>query len=457
MPDAASTWSLQDRVRLISVFAVVAAVLFGSAATYLAIPHENNQATENRLEQHALKIAQSAQRHLDKKLSGSPEVYTIPSELLAEVAPGKYQIWLPDGVLLTQSPNSVDSAPIMPLGFSGYSRIKYLGEYRDVYSTTSSNGSVIVQIAMPSAGQMPPIGASAAKYFAFAGLSIGVLLLAIHWLLKNTFKPLDQLANSLSTRGQADLSSPTLEDPPAEVLPLLQLFDSAVSRLNHAAMAENRFTAVAAHELRTPLAGIRAQAQIASKARDQEELQEALDSVLIGVDKAKRVVNQLIDLAKVESTGNEIAWSTLPLKLSSVFAEVMEELSPMVHARKVKLNAAFDSDQIHGIDFAIYMLLRNLLANALLYCPVGGTVEVRAQRQGDDVSLTVDDSGPGIPPQARATAFEKFNRLGKSGPEGVGLGLSIVAQVAKLHKANIELLTSPLGGLRAQVVFRRLH
>jgi two-component system OmpR family sensor kinase/two-component system sensor histidine kinase QseC len=236
----------------------------------------------------------------------------------------------------------------------------------------------------------------------------------------------------------------------------LQSLDFLVSRISHARTVENNFTAVAAHELRTPLAGIRAQAQIASKARDQEELQEALDSVLIGVDKAKKVVEQLIDLAKVESTGDDIEWSKLPIRLSTIYEQVMEELTPVAVSRKVNLKVAFEGDHINGLDFAIYILLRNLIANAILYCPLGGSVNVQTQRQGDDVILTIDDTGPGIPVEARANAFEKFNRLGKNGPDGVGLGLSIVAQVAELHKAKIDLLTSPLGGLRAQVVFRRL-
>ena len=108
---------------------------------------------------------------------------------------------------------------------------------------------------------------------------------------------------------------------------------------------------------------------------------------------------------------------------------------------------------MQGIRFAMYMLMRNLIANAVLYCPPGGRVEVSTSVQGEDVILVVDDSGPGIPPAARMHVFERFNRLGRVGVEGVGLGLSIVAQVAQMHRAKVELLDSPLGGLRAQVTF----
>jgi two-component system OmpR family sensor kinase/two-component system sensor histidine kinase QseC len=108
---------------------------------------------------------------------------------------------------------------------------------------------------------------------------------------------------------------------------------------------------------------------------------------------------------------------------------------------------------MEGLPFGLFLVMRNLLANAVLYCPPGGRVQLTTSLEGGCPVITVDDSGPGIPPENRERAFERFNRLGQYETEGVGLGLSIVLMVVELHGARISLLDSPLGGLRCQVVF----
>jgi signal transduction histidine kinase len=326
-----------------------------------------------------------------------------------------------------------------------------------VYATATPDRKIVVQVAERSPSRMLQMGSLAGEYLALIIIAMGIVLLALRSLLKRTFRSLDHISTNLQERVPGDFTKPIVENPPQEVLPIARSLDSLFRRVSHAMSVEQRFTSVAAHELRTPLAGIRAQAQIASRARDPEELQDALNSVLLGVDKAKLVIEQLIDLAKVESASSGIEWRNLPIRLSNIYAQVMDELAPVAHARRVKLSVEFGEDHIKGLDFAIYMLMRNLIANAILYSPQGGDVEVRTERQGKEAILTIDDTGPGIPVHEREGAFQKFNRLGKNGPDGVGLGLSIVAQVAKLHQAKVDLLNSPLGGLRAQVVFRQLE
>ena len=109
--------------------------------------------------------------------------------------------------------------------------------------------------------------------------------------------------------------------------------------------------------------------------------------------------------------------------------------------------------RIVAMELGMLLLLRNLLGNAIRYTPAGGQISVSTHRNGDSVTLTVDDSGPGIPPESRGRVFERFDRLGVQGDEGVGLGMSIVQSVVVAHHAMIRLLESPLGGLRVQVHF----
>jgi len=435
---------------------MVTGLLFGSVGMYRAAAVEDDHLTEERVERLALEILQSAKNNLARKSEASPTSDSQLNEDFPEVGPNKYQVWIHNGSSLLRSFNVPGSQPLMPLDFSGHNQIKIQNEDFTVYVAATPDREIIVQVAERTPERMVQISLIAGKYLAFILLPLGIVLFVIQLLLKSTFRPLDRLAANLQARGPGDVTTTIVENPPREILPIVQSLDSLFRRASHAMSVEHRFTSVAAHELRTPLAGIRAQAQIASKATDPSELHDSLNSVLLGVDKAKRVIEQLIDLAKVESTGGDIEWSSLPVSLSNIYEQVMDELAPKAKSRNVKLSVEFAEDQIQGLDFAIYMLMRNLIANAILYCPEGGSVDVRTRRQGDNVMLTIDDTGPGIPVQARESAFEKFNRLGKSGSDGVGLGLSIAAQVAELHKAKIELLDSPLGGLRAQVNLRRL-
>jgi len=122
-------------------------------------------------------------------------------------------------------------------------------------------------------------------------------------------------------------------------------------------------------------------------------------------------------------------------------------------SEQITVAARFPVDEIRAHRFAVFVLLRNLLANAIAYTPVGGHVSISSQIQGKAVVLTVDDSGPGIRSEDRERAFERFNRLGQAHIEGVGLGLSIVHSVVDLHRATLRLLDSPLGGLRVEMAF----
>jgi signal transduction histidine kinase len=165
------------------------------------------------------------------------------------------------------------------------------------------------------------------------------------------------------------------------------------------------------------------------------------------------MLDQLLDLARIEALPNDGTRRLEQVNISEVYEDVMNDLEPARAKKQISLGALFLVTELHGHEFGLYVLLRNLLANAILYSPMGGRVEVHCAPQGKRISLTVDDAGPGIPAVDRESAFERFNRLGQMQTEGVGLGLSIVLSVVELHGAKIELLDSPLGGLRVQVLF----
>lgn len=455
MLELSSSWSLHTRVGLISTLATLTGLLFGSVAMYRAAAVvEDRHVAHERVERMAQELLASVRR--DSAITSGATGGAIPYQLKGDPETGdhKYQVWLRNSSPVLLSHHASSLKPLMPLDFTGFDRISTDGENFIAYAVASQDREIVVQVAEHEPDRLIPVGIIFGQYFAFILIPLGLLLVAARILLRRSFHSLDRLSDNLNARGPHDVTSTFVENPPRELLPIISSLDSLFRRVNHALSVERRFTAVAAHELRTPLAGIRAQAQIAGQARDPLELADALNSVQLGVDKATRVIEQLIDLAKVESARSDVEWSRLSVSLSTIFEQVMDELGPKALAKNVELKVSFAADNIQGLDFAIYMLMRNLIANAILYCPEGGQVEARTEYEDENVILTIDDTGPGIPEQARESAFEKFNRLGKNGSDGVGLGLSIAAQVAELHRAKIELQSSPLGGLRAQVVFR---
>jgi two-component system sensor histidine kinase QseC len=221
--------------------------------------------------------------------------------------------------------------------------------------------------------------------------------------------------------------------------------------LQQAFETERRFTSDAAHELRTPLAAIKTQAQVALRSSADEERRRALNQVISGVDRASHLVQQLLTLARIDPTlwvGSEL------IDLPALASEVLAEIAPMALARDIDLSLeAGLPPAIRGDRAMLGMMLRNLVDNAIKYTPAGGKVEVRLARDGARLNLSVDDSGPGITPEERARVFERFYRQVGTNVPGSGLGLSIVKRIADLHHAEVRLGDAALGGLRAEVVF----
>ena len=218
-------------------------------------------------------------------------------------------------------------------------------------------------------------------------------------------------------------------------------------------VSKARFLAMAAHELRTPLAGLRAQAQIAATASSPEELAQSLALVMSGVDRASHLLDQLLDLARMESAASEAERHRKSVDVTHMFETVLADLGALVHRRQLRIESEFQEPRIVAMELGMLLLLRNLLGNAFRYTPDGGRVVISTQREGAEIALTIDDSGPGIPADSRERVFERFERLGARGGDGVGLGMSIVQSVVVAHHAIIRLLESPLGGLRVQVRF----
>lgn len=284
------------------------------------------------------------------------------------------------------------------------------------------------------------------------GLPLVALLvwLAIGWGLR----PLQQMVRMLHARDPDNLAPLLLAPVPDELAPVVASLNRLLLQVTELLDREKRFVAYAAHELRTPLAVLRLQAHNAVQAAEPEDRNDALRQLDRGVARATRVVEQLLTLARLEP--GSMALSMKQEDLLGLTRNQLAELIPLALERgqEVTLDADESADFRIAVDRACFsVLLQNLVGNAVRHTPDRGCIRVCLEAHGNAVELCVQDSGPGVPTELRASVFERFFRHGSG--QGAGLGLSIAARIAELHRASIGLRDSPLGGLEVFVRFLR--
>ncbi|MCB1908291.1 MAG: sensor histidine kinase N-terminal domain-containing protein [Rhodocyclaceae bacterium] len=286
----------------------------------------------------------------------------------------------------------------------------------------------------------------------FAIIPLAVVLV---WLgLTRGIAPLSRLQRILRRRRPSDLSPISTIGVPEEVRPLIIAFNEMMERLEENLHAQQRFIADAAHQMRTPLTGLRMQTELALLESEPEALRSSLQQIAGSAERASHLINQLLSLARAESSSEKI-YAVERVDLSALVKNVVEELFPRALAKQIDLGIEVCDGEL-GIDgnpVLLRELVKNLVDNAIKYTPAGGQVTVRTQAT-DFAILEVEDSGIGIPEADRERVFERFYRVLGSGEDGSGLGLPIVREIAELHRARATLNPNPSGrGTIAQVVF----
>ena len=268
----------------------------------------------------------------------------------------------------------------------------------------------------------------------FIVLPIAVVLV---WFgLSRGVAPINALQRRLRARRPDDLSPIDENLAPSEIGPLITAMNDLLSRLEATLLAQKRFVADAAHQLKTPLAGLRTQAELAMRSDPTSSTQESLEQIIAGTTRAARLVNQLLLMASAE---NPNTMEMPPMDLTYL---AKDHLQKWVH---VALNKGIDlgfegSDQPHYIKGQSLLLgeaLNNLIDNAIRYTPAPGQITVSLHEVSGSVVLAVEDSGPGIAPEERERVFDRFYRVLGSGVDGSGLGLAIVREIAQRHHASV--------------------
>lgn len=284
-------------------------------------------------------------------------------------------------------------------------------------------------------------------------LALPPLVLMIWFGVAGGLRPLRRVASmvaGISPRRIEPLSDDVAV--PKEVQPLVGALNTLLARLQHALDNERRFTADAAHELRTPLAGLKMQAQVALNAKTTFERRRALQQLIRGVDHATYLVGQMLTLARFDpETTRELA---MAVDLPGVVTKTLAELVPAAMAKGIDLGLSETVPMtVRGFHEAIGILVRNLVDNAIKYTPQGGRVDVAIVAGEDGAVLTVTDTGPGVPAAVRGRLFDRFYRAPGQQVFGAGLGLSIVRRIADLHGAIVDVDADYGAGLRTRVRF----
>jgi two-component system, OmpR family, sensor histidine kinase QseC len=401
-------------------------------------------------------LVQAAQLLLDQ--SGASDQPSRPAAHWGKQEEGHslvYQGWSADGRLLFRSAD----APETPLSdrADGFALVERDGTLWRVFGARAPDGALRVQVAEHAAFR-DELAASIARHLLHPVAFALPILAALIWLLVRWgLSPLRALAEEVGRRKPANLLPLDAGDAPAEARPLVKALNALFRRVASSVQSERRFTADAAHELRTPLAAIQTHAEVALASHADVERREALMRVTEGTQRASRLVAQLLMLARLDA--HATAPALLAVNLSELAARQVADSAPLAARKRVNLGLMDDSERAAtatGDAELLGVLIRNLVDNAIRYTPDGGRVDVSIRTDAERVILSVTDSGPGIPEPERERVLERFYRGRGGSEEGSGLGLSIVARVAELHGAELSLEDAPGGaGLAVNVALRR--
>lgn len=278
-------------------------------------------------------------------------------------------------------------------------------------------------------------------------LALPILAVAAWWAVRQGVAPLHELGQALSDRQPKALHPVVLDRAPPEMSPMLDALNDLLTRIAELMESERRFTADAAHELRTPIAAIRAQAQVAMGETDDSLRHHALQATLQGCDRATRLVEQLLTLSRLESG---TAPTLSPQPLGDLVKQVVSDLAHLALAKQQDLEVQAPAPcSVTGDATLLTVLLRNLIDNAIRYSPPSARILLRVDCAADDVILTIEDSGPGMSEADLKRVGERFFRVIGTGESGSGLGWSIVQRIAQVHRASVSVSRSPtLGGLQ---------
>jgi two-component system sensor histidine kinase TctE len=317
----------------------------------------------------------------------------------------------------------------------------------------SGAGALVVQVGEPTRRRRELVGDVTKLVMAVIMLLAPVTVALVWFGLKRGLYPLERLRARVEARGPDDLSPIPSEEVPAEVAPLVKTLNRQLDRVRRNLDAQRHFVADAAHQLRTPLAGLKTQAEAALRGETLEAARARLRHIEESADRLSRLVTQLLSLARADDARVQVT-PRESVDLNLVLHEACAAWAERAVAKQVALgfDPAAHRAEVRAAPLLLRELFMNLIDNAIRYTPAGGEVTVRVVASSPP-EVVIEDTGSGIPPADRDLVFERFYRVLGTGESGSGLGLPIVKAIAELHGAGVRIEAPPGGGTRFVVSF----
>ncbi len=445
MNDLGRASSLKRKLPVTLLAATAVVWLATAAYSYFDVRRGIDEVFDAYLAQSAsLIIAQAGEGFSEIDLEHAPQLHGLAWHVA-------FQIWEHGRVLRVHSmgaPNRRFSARD-----EGYSDEMIKGEGWRVFSAWDKERRYLVQVGERGEERREIEAAMATNLVMPLMIALPLLGFFVWFSIARALHSLSAVGHELRSREPDNLAPLVVSGTPVEVAPLVASLNALFGRVSRLIENERRFTADAAHELRTPLAALRTQAQVALGAAGNGERRRALKNVIAGCDRTTRLVEQLLTLSRLEF--RQFGARREACDLHALAKLTIGDLAPMAVAREIDIELMESGAvTLEGYPELIGILMRNLIDNAVRYSAAGTTVRVRTAAGDGIAELSVADQGPGIPSVERAKVGQRFYRVPGTDESGSGLGLSIVNRIAELHGAVVTLRDGPEGkGLEACVTF----
>ncbi|MDD5323960.1 MAG: ATP-binding protein [Polaromonas sp.] len=442
--------SLQGQLLTLVLAAVVGVWLATAVLTWFDARQELDELLDSHLAQAAaLLVVQQAHDVGDDE-------HGIDAPTLHRYAPKvAFQVFH-EGRLALRSANA-PSAPMVEVGKhfkTGFKTVQIEGDAWRVFATAGAERDVQVYVGERTSLRSSILWAVLHSMLWPMAVALPLLALAVWWAVYRGVAPIRRLGRTLAGRQALALQPVSLDGAPSEMAPMVTALNGLFERIGTLLESERRFTADAAHELRTPIAAIRMQAQVALGEADDTLRRHALQGTLDGCDRATRLVEQLLTLSRLEA---DAVPDMAAVDLSALTRQVVGEVAPKALGKNQTLEfEAIEPCSIPGNETLLAVLVRNLVDNAVRYSPPSAQIKVAVQRESGFIVLSVEDSGPGLADPERQRLGERFFRVPGSPESGSGLGWSIVRRIAAAHRLELQIVGSTeLGGLKVRVVSSR--
>ena len=419
--------SIRRKLLFTLLAALLAAGFSAAAATFFSAQAEFNDFLDAHLRETAESLADSVRSSMPMH---APEHLTIIGD-----APS-YRIIVQVYDSANNSLWQRENTPALPLpdgpGF-GLSKV----DGRDWRTYSVAVGPLVI-----TAGQDLAVRTSLAATASFRILQPLCLLLpfiaiAVWIVVGSGLAPLERTARSIARRSPTSLQPISTKGLSSELASLVNAINSLLARLGESLGAQQRFASDAAHELRTPLTALKLQVQLAQRAKTPEAQDKCFARLNEGINRATRLVQQLLTLARLDPDTSKKPMSTI--HLDALIASIRDDMAPIAEQKDIIITASASPAQIDGMEDAIRLMITNLTANAIRYTPQGGRIELSSSIVNGRSVVRVSDNGPGIAPDERARVFDRFYRALGTKTSGTGLGLAIVKRIVDIHHGTVTI------------------